>query len=106
MPLPAKGTVVPKLPKVLNRTLAHEGPGIVGITTANQFYVTTAKKPGFDKKYTAIGKVIAGTGQIDQVKLGDRVQSVRFIRVGQAAKDFKTDDEAFKALLQPTSSKK
>ena len=33
------------------------------------------------------------------VKKGDAIRSIRIVRVGQAARDFKTDDEAFQKLL-------
>jgi hypothetical protein len=36
------------------------------------------------------------------VKKGDAIRSIRIVRVGQAARDFKTDDEAFKKLLEPS----
>jgi len=35
------------------------------------------------------------------VKKGEAIRSIRIVRVGQAARDFKTDDEAFKKLLEP-----
>jgi hypothetical protein len=34
------------------------------------------------------------------VKKGDAIRSIRIVRVGQAARDFKTDDEAFEILLE------
>ena len=36
------------------------------------------------------------------MKKGDAIRSIRIVRVGTAARDFKTDDEAFKKLLEPS----
>ena len=33
------------------------------------------------------------------LKAGEPIRSIRITRVGQAARDFKTDDEAFKTLM-------
>ncbi len=44
---------------------------------------------------------IAGLDLLPMVKKGDAIRNIRIIRVGQAARDFKTDDETFKKLLEP-----
>jgi hypothetical protein len=36
---------------------------------------------------------------LEGLKKGDAIRSIRITRVGQAARDFKTDDEAFKKLM-------
>jgi hypothetical protein len=43
--------------------------------------------------------VIAGLSSLNDLKKGDTIRGIRITRVGQAARDFKTDDEAFKKLL-------
>jgi hypothetical protein len=43
--------------------------------------------------------VIAGADLLQGLKKGDQIRSVRITRVGQAARDFKTDDEAFKKQM-------
>ena len=72
----------------------------------NAFYVTTKANPGFDKKYTALGKVIAGADVVAALKPGDAIRRIQITRVGQAARDFKTDDESFKKLLEAATGKK
>ncbi|MCX6550106.1 MAG: hypothetical protein NTY02_03690, partial [Acidobacteria bacterium] len=67
---------------------------------------TLQKNKGLDGKFPAIGKVIAGLGQLQGLKANDVIRSVRITRVGQAARDFKTDDDAFKKLMEPTAKKK
>jgi hypothetical protein len=43
--------------------------------------------------------VIAGKDQLAGLKKGDAIRSIRITRVGQAARDFRTDDEAFGKLM-------
>jgi len=87
------------LPKELNAVLKHDSPGILGMSYENRFYLTLKAKPGFDALYPAIGRTIAGADVLKKLAKDDAVRSVRIIRVGQAAKDFKTDNESFKKLL-------
>jgi hypothetical protein len=44
--------------------------------------------------------VIAGLGQLQDLKKGDAIRAIRIVRVGQSARDFKTDDEGFKRLME------
>ena len=67
----------------------------------NQFYITLKKNAGLDGRYTALGKVVAGADGLTDIKAGDPIRFIRITRVGQAARDFKTDDEAFKKLMGP-----
>jgi peptidylprolyl isomerase len=83
-----------------NGALKHDAAGILGVSGPNAFYLTLRKSAGLDKKFTAIGKTIAGLDWLKKVKKGDAIRSIRIVRVGQAARDFKTDDEAFKKLLK------
>jgi cyclophilin family peptidyl-prolyl cis-trans isomerase len=94
-----KSVAVPKLPKTTNKALKHDIVGILGLSGPNTFYVTLQKNKGLDGKYPALGKVIAGLGQLQGLKKGEPIRGVRITRVGQAARDFKTDDEAFNKLM-------
>ena len=95
-----KSVAIPSLAMSANAALKHDAAGILGVSAPNAFYLTLRKNAGLDKKYTAIGKTIAGLDLLPAVKKGDAIRSIRIIRVGQAARDFKTDDEAFKKLLE------
>jgi len=101
-----KTVAVKTLPKQLNAVLKHDGAGILGLSAPNAFYLTLAKNRGYDKKYAAIGKVIAGVDFLAQIKKDEPIRSIRFTRVGQAARDFKTDDEAFGKLVAQAKAKK
>ena len=95
-----KSVAIPSLAMSANAALKHDAAGILGVSAPNAFYLTLRKNAGLDKKYTAIGKTIAGLDLLPAVKKGDAIRSIRIVRVGQAARDFKTDDEAFKKLLE------
>jgi cyclophilin family peptidyl-prolyl cis-trans isomerase len=95
-----KTVAVPKLPKTTNKAVKHDAAGILGLSGPNTFYLTLQKKGGLDGKYAALGKVIAGADRLPGLKKGDAIRSIRITRVGQAARDFKADDEAFKKLME------
>jgi cyclophilin family peptidyl-prolyl cis-trans isomerase len=95
-----KTVAIPSLPLAVNAALKHDAAGILGVSGPNAFYLTLQKRAGLDKKATAIGKTIAGFDLLRTVKKGEAIRSIRIVRVGQAARDFKTDDEAFQNLLE------
>jgi carboxypeptidase Q len=101
-----KSVAIVKLPNTRNRVLRHAEAGILGVTGPNTLYLTVKKNTGLDGKYPAIGKVIAGLEALKDIKPADPIRSVRIVRVGQAASDFKTDDQAFKALVDAATKKK
>jgi peptidylprolyl isomerase len=82
-----------------NVSLKNDAAGVLGVTGPNAFYLTLRKRAGLDKTATAIGRTIAGLDLLKTVKKGEAIRTIRIVRVGQAARDFKTDDEAFKKLL-------
>jgi cyclophilin family peptidyl-prolyl cis-trans isomerase len=84
----------------LNTVLKHDASGVLGMTGENQFYLTLKARSDFNAKYPAIGKVIAGAGVMEKLTKDDPIRSIRIIRVGQAATDFKTDNDSFQKLLQ------
>jgi carboxypeptidase Q len=95
-----KSVAVPALALAVNPALKHDGAGVLGVSGPNAFHLTLRKRAGLDKSATAIGRTIAGLDLLKTLKKGDPIRSIRIVRVGQAARDFKTDDEAFKKLLE------
>ena len=98
-----KSVAIPALPLSRNAALKNDVAGVLGVTGPNAFYLTLRKRAGLDKTATAIGKTIAGLDLLKTLKKGDAIRSIRIVRVGDAARDFKTDDEAFKKLLERTN---
>ena len=101
-----KSFAVPSLPKAINPALMHDSAGVVGVSAPNAFYITLGKNAALDRKFTAIGRVVASLGSLNDIKRADPIRSIRITRVGQAARDFKTDDETFKKLIESATKKK
>ncbi len=101
-----KAMAVPSLPKAINAALSHDAAGVIGVSAPNAFYITLDKNVALDKKYTAIGRVIGGAAALTTLRKADSIRSIRITRVGQAARDFKTDDATFKALVEAAKKKK
>jgi hypothetical protein len=89
-----------KLPKTINPVLKHDGPGVLGLRTENSFYFTLKKISSFNRTFPAIGRLIAGAEVLKNLRKDDEIKTIRIIRVGQAAKDFKTDNESFQKLME------
>ncbi len=94
-----KSVAIAKLPKTINTAVKHDGAGVFGVSGPNAFYVTLQKNAGLDRKYTALGRVVAGLDVVKDIKATDPIRSITIRRAGTAALGFKTDDESFKKLV-------
>jgi Zn-dependent M28 family amino/carboxypeptidase/cyclophilin family peptidyl-prolyl cis-trans isomerase len=101
-----KAVSIVKLPKTTNPVVKHDAAGVLGLHGPNTFYLTLKKNPGLDNKSAALGRIIAGMSALTELKAADTIRNVRIVRVGQAAREFKTDDGAFKALMDKATKKK
>lgn len=48
-------------------------------SAGSQVYIMLGPAPALNGKYTAFGKVVTGMGVVDQIKVGDRIQSIRIV---------------------------
>ena len=46
-------------------------------SAGSQVYIMLGPAPHLNGKYTAFGKVATGMGVVDQIKVGDRMKTVR-----------------------------
>lgn len=87
-----------------DRTLKHSGPGILSManagpgTNGSQFFITHRATPWLDGKHTVFGKVVTGQSVVNKIARGDKLQSLKIIRVGAKAKAFKGDEAQFQKL--------
>ena len=92
-------------PDEIDPTLKHDSAGILSManagpgTNGSQFFITHNATPHLDGKHTVWGHVVEGQDVVDAIAQNDTIKTVEIIRVGDAAKAFKSDQAAFEALL-------
>ncbi len=82
-------------------SLKHDRPGILSMANAgpasngSQFFITHVPTPHLDGKHTVFGSTVEGQKIVDAIKQGDKITTVKILRVGEKAKAFKSDQAAF-----------
>jgi cyclophilin family peptidyl-prolyl cis-trans isomerase len=90
-----------------DRTLKHSGPGILSManagpgTNGSQFFITHRATPWLDGKHTVFGNVVTGKEVVNKIARGDKLNSLKIIRVGAKAKAFKGGEAQFQKLSKP-----
>lgn len=89
-------------PDEFDPTLRHSGPGILSMANAGpatnntQFFITHVATTWLNDKHSVFGSVVQGQDVVNAIAQGDKMQTVRIIRVGKEAQAFdgkKTFDE-------------
>ena len=75
-------------------SMANDGPN----TNGSQFFITRRDTNRLNYLHSVFGRVVAGQAVVDQMAQGDKIDSVKIVRVGAAAKAFQTDVIAFEVF--------
>ena len=92
-------------PDEFHPSLKHDGPGILSMansgedTNGSQFFITHKATPWLDGKHSVFGRVIEGQEVVNSIKQGDAIKSIRILRVGKDAQQFKVKDETFRKTI-------
>lgn len=98
-----------KFPDEIDPSLKHDRPGTLSMansgpdTNGSQFFITHVPTPHLNGKHTVFGRVVEGQDVVNAIKQDDVIKKVEIIRVGDEAKAFKTDDNAFNEALKNLS---
>jgi peptidyl-prolyl cis-trans isomerase A (cyclophilin A) len=65
-------------------SMANSGPN----TNGSQFFITTDQTSFLDRKHSVFGEVVEGLDVVSAIVVGDPINKVKIIRIGQAAKKF------------------
>lgn len=81
-------------PDEFDASLRLDGPGVLAManagpaTNSTQFFITHVATPWLNDKHSVFGKVVLGQNIVNAVAQGDKMDSVRIVRVGAEAEAF------------------
>jgi len=84
--------------------LKHSGPGTLSMantgpaSNGSQFFITHVATAWLDGKHTVFGHVVEGQEVVNKIAIGDKIESLKILRVGEKAKAFKADQAEFDKL--------
>ena len=95
-----------QFPNEIDPTLKHDKAGTLAManagpnTNGSQFYITLSPTPALDGSYSVFGSVSEGMDVVKTIAVGDKIDSVRIVRVGAKAKAFKATEDNFQAAIR------
>lgn len=75
-------------------SMANAGPGSNG----SQFFITHKDTPWLNNRHSVFGRVVEGQDVVNKIVKGDTIKTVKIVRVGEKARQFKGDQEHFEKL--------
>jgi peptidylprolyl isomerase len=93
-------------PDEFHATLRHDKGGILSManrgpnTNGSQIFITHKATPWLDNKHAVFGETVKGMDVVNSISKGDKIKSVKIVRVGEKAKKFKPDNDSFNKLIE------
>jgi peptidylprolyl isomerase len=93
-------------PDEFDPTLRHDKAGILSManrgpnTNGSQIFITHKATPWLDNKHAVFGETVKGMDVVNSISKGDKIKSLKIVRVGEKAKKFKPDNDSFNKLIE------
>ncbi len=91
-------------PNEIHARLNHSRAGVLNManggpnTNASQWCITLGDRSYLDGDFTVFGEVVEGLDVVMKIVQGDKLESVRIVRVGDRARQYHPTTESFRAL--------
>jgi cyclophilin family peptidyl-prolyl cis-trans isomerase len=101
-----------QIPNETDPSLTHAREGVLAMansgpdTNGSQFYITLKPAAWLDGGYSVFGHVVQGMEVVKAIKAGDKMSSVRILRVGASAGSFVVTQKGFDALVAKVKANK
>jgi peptidylprolyl isomerase len=95
-----------QFPNETSPDLKHDAAGVLAMansgpdTNGSQFYITMKPAAWLDGGYNIFGRVVQGMEAVKAITPGTHMISVRILRIGSAAAEFKVTQQSFDALVE------
>ncbi len=92
-------------PDEIDNSLTFSSPGILAManagpgTNGSQFFITRVVTDWLQGNHTIFGRVVEGQEVVDTIVQGDKIKSVKILRIGPKAKAFQNDQASFDKAL-------
>lgn len=95
-----------------DETLKHDKAGTLSMansgpfTNGSQFFITHKATPHLDNMHSVFGYTVKGQDVVDAIAQGDKIESIKIIRIGKNAKKFNAAKVFKKYFEEEAASKK